>query len=495
MLRSRRTDDAADAVSSPVWASPRAIRYGGLTGSLLLALAAVLGGARTALWLGAGPSATWNLPFGPGILASWLVGLILLTVAWWQGLRGVPGLGWAASTVALWSAPLLAATPYGSRDLYSYACQGAGLAAGRDPYAEGPAAMPCPWLGSVSNIWRETPAPYGPLFVLLAGLAVTVGGVLWASVAVLKLAAVIGVVMTGVGVPMAARRRGLDPSAAFWLILACPLAPLHLIGGGHNDALMIGFAVLGIAVILAAPDGGRRRLWLLLAGGALLGAAVMVKATAGVLLPFAVLLAGRSTGLVDLVRQGWAVIVGAVVTVAGLTFLPGLGFGWVGALRHSGDSIQWTSPPTAVGQTIDYVGRLVGLPGSAVPAVRLVAMVALLAALVWIWWRAWRDGADPLLAAGLAMFAVVALSPVFHPWYLLLPLATLAVAASTARWRLFAAISAVAGFLVLPDGSGLVRYVKFPGAPLMTITVVVVAVRVWRARPGRAEARPDLSTV
>ena len=71
-------------------------------------------------------------------------------------------------TLALWVLPLLVAPPMYSRDVYSYLAQSEIAIKGLDPYRVGPA----PGLGldhvftlSVPNMWRDTPAPYGPLFL------------------------------------------------------------------------------------------------------------------------------------------------------------------------------------------------------------------------------------------------------------------------------------------------------------------------------------------
>jgi alpha-1,6-mannosyltransferase len=69
------------------------------------------------------------------------------------------------------------------------------------------------------------------------------------------------------------------------------------------------------------------------------------------------------------------------------------------------------------------------------------------------------------------------------------------LAAATVRTDFVMAASAAAAFLVLPDGSGLARFVKFPGAPLMTLFVAVLVVRyVRRLRAGRADDRRAAAT-
>ena len=71
---------------------------------------------------------------------------------------------------------------------------------------------------------------------------------------------------------------------AVWLALACPLVAVHLVSGAHNDAVMVGLLVAALAVV--GPAGTSRSV--LVAAGALFGLAIGIKATAVVVLPFAV---------------------------------------------------------------------------------------------------------------------------------------------------------------------------------------------------------------
>ena len=104
--------------------------------------------------------------------------------------------------------------------------------------------------------------------------------------------------------------------------------------------------------------------------------------------------------------------------------------------------IAWTSPSTAVGQTVGYLAVPFGAHVDALPVTRAIGMVVLAVLLVWLWWRARTR--DPLWHAGLALAATVALAPLFHPWYWIWPLAVLA--AATARrtgWFIVVALVAV----------------------------------------------------
>ncbi|SCL37927.1 alpha-1,6-mannosyltransferase [Micromonospora rhizosphaerae] len=484
-----------------------AARYAGLVGAVLLTVAGWLGGALPTDAVSSTPVGIWRGAHGPWSVGCWLVGSALMVGAWWSLRRGAPSTRWAYLTAGLWLLPLLAAPPVGSRDVYSYVCQGWAWTEGIDPYRVGVAAAGCPWAHAVAPIWRDTPAPYGPFFVLLAGLAVVLGGGLVGAVALLRALAVAGLLLAALCLPGLARAAGVPTRRAAWLALACPLVGVHLVGGPHNDALLLGLLLFGLLVLVRLP--GRPRA--LLVAGVLLGLAVAVKAVAVVVLPFAALAAvsGRYTVRALLRDAAW--LAGGVVAALLVTSLvTGLGFGWVRGLARSGDSEQWTSPPTAVGFVVDYAGALVGREPDAVPVARMVALVLLAALLMALWWWAWTSlrrlndarqrvarlaAARPrvtLTGAGLALAATVLLGPAFHPWYATWPLAVLAVATVSVRRTVwFVLPCAVASFLTLPDGSGLARYTKAPGAIAMTALVLVLVVLgaraalAWRARQAR----------
>ncbi|WP_326552655.1 polyprenol phosphomannose-dependent alpha 1,6 mannosyltransferase MptB [Micromonospora sp. NBC_01813] len=502
------------------------IRWTGLLGAVGLAVAGFLGGA-----LPDPPAAGWAVfTSGRGALSvlAWLAGTAALVWAWWSARHGVPSVRWALVTVGLWALPLLVAPPLASRDIYSYACQGWVYGAGGDPYG-GVAGQGCPWIDAVAPLWRDSPAPYGPVFVWLAGLAVTIGAGLTGTLLVLRLFAVAGLLLIALTLPGLARRCGLPAGRALWLTLACPVVLVHLVSGGHNDALMVGLLVAGLWTIVAgaAPASGGAPsarfgggllfgrfgggvVFTRFAGGVLLGLAVGVKATALVVLPFAAVLAVSGPRRpAALVRAGAPVLLGAAAAVAVASAWSGLGLGWVAGLTRSGDSRQWTSPPTAVGLLVEYLGRAVGVQVAAIGVARLVALVLLAGFLVLSWWWVWRGG-GPLAAwrshdgravpvpessgatstqdrglavygAGIALAATLVAAPVFYPWYLVWPLVLLAAAAYRTRWFLLPV--AVCCFLVLPDGSGIAAMTKAPGTFAMCGLIAVLVVRTATRSP------------
>jgi alpha-1,6-mannosyltransferase len=451
----------------------RVSRYLGLSGAVVLAVAAYLGGALPDSDLRSNIARMLDRPTGPLCLAAWLAGTALMVAAWLlAGRAGRPTTRWVLTTAALWALPLALAPPLGSRDVYAYACQGAVYLGGLNPYQVGPSALPCPWLDTMSYVWRDTPTPYGPASLAISGAAVRVlGDHLWAVISLLRIVSVAGVCLTALFLIRLARACGVDEGRAAWLALASPLVGVNLISGAHNDGLMVGFCLAGLLFAV------RRRP---VAAGAWLGLALAVKATAGIALPFAVLAVVRpDRSLRRLVAGGARVALGCTATYGVIALATGLGFGWIGALKYSGRTVQWTSVPTAVGMAISYVVRFLGLADphlAVVNVARTVGMAALAVVLVVIWWRArGRDARQTVSYAGLALLAATALGPVFHPWYWLLPIAVLAAAGFEARWAVVT--TAALAFLVLPDGYGIARPTGVPGSLAVTAVLIVLLVR------------------
>jgi hypothetical protein len=216
----------------------------------------------------------------------------------------------------------------------------------------------------------------------------------------------------------------------------------------------------------------------------------MVKTTIAVVVPFAMLLVA---GGLRMSREGWArflgyggaVLAGVAAAMLALSYVSGLGLGWLVALSGAGESRSWTSPPTAVGFVIDGTSRLFGYNLYVVPQVRTIALVLLPIVLLAIWVKSWRG--DPLYGAGLACLAVMFLAPITQPWYLLWPLALFAASPMRTRWLLGVVVAQM--FLVLPDGDGAWKEVYLVMSFLVTGLIVVVAVLAvrWLFRPVQAQ--------
>jgi len=458
--------------------TPGVVRWVGLAGSVATAATAYLGGSGFVRIPSVNPVTLLSGEKGIVLPVCWVLGTAALIGAWWFGRHVVPSTRWALVTAGLWLVPVLPFLPLGSADVYSYACQGWVQHVQGDPYAGGGQDAGCPWLGSVATVWRGTPAPYGPLFLLLAGWVVAIGGALEAVIAGFRVIALAGLALAAAGIPVLARRAGVDPARAVWTVLACPLVLVHLVSGAHNDALMIGLIVAGLALVAARTNTSA-----LVAGGAMLGLAVAVKATAVVVLPFAVLAAG-SAGPPPRARwlPGGAVAAGAAGALGALWLFSGRGFGWIQGLLRSGDTVVWTSPSTAVGLTVNAAASLFGARIDAVPVTRAIGVGLLAVILVVLWWRArYRD---PLVGAGLALAATALCAPVFHPWYATWSLAVLAATRTESRWLLGAC--GFAATLTLPAGYNWALGTRTVGSLLMTAGLLALAVHFGR----RAESAP-----
>jgi alpha-1,6-mannosyltransferase len=421
----------------------------------------------------------------PVAIPAWLVGTVALGGAFLAVLRQAEATGGRrlVATGLLWALPLLASAPLGSRDAYAYACQGQLVRHGLDPYRDGVAALPCPWLESVPTLWWHTPAPYGPLWLVLSGgAAAGSGGHLWLAIGLLRLVALGGVALLGWAGVGLARALGVDPRPAGWLALASPLVLVHAVSGAHNDALLAGLVLAGLAVAArrTAPA------WVLAAGG-LLGLAAGVKVTALVAAPFVVLLAARDGRPRAIGRAAALTGVGLVAGFAAVALPSGYRLGFLPALSGTGRLVQWTSLPTGVGMTLGYLARAAGhrsLAGPLLDATRVAGLTVLAALLVGLWWWARRRADRPqstVLAAGLALAATTVLAPVAFPWYAATVLAVLAygVHSGRTRYRLGLAAAALA-LLTLPDGTGVAALTKLPGALLDTVLAACLIVAGWR---------------
>ncbi|MBA3488427.1 MAG: polyprenol phosphomannose-dependent alpha 1,6 mannosyltransferase MptB, partial [Longispora sp.] len=291
------------------------------------------------------------------------------------------------------------------------------------------------------------------------------------------LIAVAGAALLAWRLPALARLCGADAGRATWLALAAPLMIVHVVSGAHNDSVMIGLVVCGLTLAggPSPPHDRDPALWLrVLAVGAVFGLALAVKVTAVVVLPFAALLLVRSrlTGRFRSLGQVLAALAGTGVSaglvLAAVSWLGGLGWGWINGLVSSGDSRQWTSLPTGVGFAFDYL--FVPSGHTSVPVIRVIGIGVLAVVLAWLFVRTWSqaprsDMRRIVAAAGWALAATVLLAPVFHPWYALWPLTILAAAGAGRRLIIGGNIGLT--FLVLPDGFNLARVTKFPGALAM----------------------------
>lgn len=434
------------------------------------ALLGLLGAALIALGgLGAGSTRqhdplleslhlSW-LRFGHGVVVSTIVlwgGVVLMLAAWlWLGRRLVDGRPVSEytmiATTGFWLAPLLLSVPLFSRDTYSYLAQGALLRDGFDPYVVGPIENQNSLLDNVSPIWTTTTAPYGPAFILVAKFVTRiVGDDVVAGTMLLRLCMLPGLALLIWAAPRVARHVGADGAVALWICVLNPLVIIHLMGGVHNEMLMVGLMMAGIALTFA-----RRHV----AGAALIAIAVAVKATAILALPFMVWvwmrhLAGSRPRAFAIASA--ASVATFVAVFAILSALAGVGLGWLTALAGSVRIINWLTVPTALANLASTIGgNFMPVNFYAVLEVtRLAGIAIILLSLPLLWWRFRHDDREALQGIVWAMVVVVLFVPAALPWYYTWPLAVVsALAQSPAAIALIAGFSTWIMVIFKPDGS------------------------------------------
>ncbi len=394
----------------------------GMTGSLLVAVMAIgAGGILVTDPLIARGSLSWTR-YGHGhdlATIGLYLGVGMMVWAWVRLGRDVLAGTTSAQQVklacAVWVAPILLSPPLFTRDVYSYLAQGALAARGLDPYQVGPLKLPPGAIAdNVHYVWQTTPAPYGPLFIYLAKLVNRlVGDDLILGVIALRLVLLSGLALLVFALPRLAGRLGGDPAVTLWLVVANPLTVVHLIGGPHNDLLMTGLLATGTLLMLE-----RRHI----AGIALGTMAMAIKASAGIALPFLVLIwAARLPGdrRAALLRAGAGSVAVFGTTFAGITWLSGVGLGWVPALDTPSLIVNWMSLPTAAGELayglVSPFGHVSKHPFILV--CRLLGSGVFLAVFARQWWLARDGGAQAVRRTALTLLWAALLAPATLPWY------------------------------------------------------------------------------
>jgi alpha-1,6-mannosyltransferase len=316
-----------------------------------------------------------------------------------------------------WMAPLLFSPPVFTRDVFSYLGQGMLPLQGMDPYVVGPASLEnVPEISqNVHTFWQTTPAPYGPMFILLAkSVAWIIGSNAILGVILMRLALGVGLILLIWALPGLTKHLGGKLPVALWLAVASPMTVVHLFGGPHNDILMVGLLAAGTLCVLNRKH---------VLGIVLVTLGMAVKATAGVALPFLVWVWAKhlpSTFWRNFVRAAACAFGITIATFALVTFVAGVDLGWLPALSAPALIVNWMSPPTAVGELLHF---LVGLVFNVakdpfVLVTRAIGVLILVTIFLRQWWQARDGGSDAVRRMSIVLFAVALLSPATLPWYL-----------------------------------------------------------------------------
>ena len=515
----------------------RRTRLFGATGTVLMGIGALGAGARPVVQDPTFGVRLLNLPsrIQTVSLTMTTTGAVMMALAWLMLGRFALGQRRMSRsqldhTLLLWMVPLLIAPPMYSKDVYSYLAQSQIARIGLDPYRVGPA----PGLGldhvftlSVPSLWRETPAPYGPLFLWIGhGISALTGENIVAAVLCHRLVVLIGVGLIVWATPRLARRCGVAEVTALWLGAANPLLLMHLVAGIHNEALMLGLMLTGTEIALRGIDGipghsgekagppvpRRLRLprgrdewaaWVppaqVLAGAVLITMSSQVKLPGLLALGFtAMALARRWGGGVRAFFTASALMLSVSLAVmAFIGWISGLGFGWLFTLGTANVVRSWMSPPTLLALATGQVGILLGLGDhttAMLSITRAMGVLIITVTVTWLLLAVLRGRLHPVGGLGVALGATVLLFPVVQPWYLLWAIIPLAAWATRPGFRIAAiAVTLIVGIFGPTANGDRFALFQIVDATVASFVIVVLLIALtrnrlpWRYVPGTDE--------
>ncbi len=487
----------------------RRTRLFGATGTVLMAIGALGVGARPVVQDPTFGVRLLNLPsrIQTVSLTMTTTGAVMMTLAWLMLGRFALGerrmtRSQLDRTLLLWVLPLLIAPPMYSRDVYSYLAQSEIAINGLDPYKVGPATglgLDHVFTLSVPTMWRETPAPYGPLFLWigqghfgadgrehrLRGAVPPAGGAARCRPHRVGGAAA--------GAPLR-RRRGQRAVAGG----GQPAAD-HASGGGHPQrgadaradarghgvraarcvrrqpaaAETVGLAAISRRMGPLATDGdadARRRADHAVLTGQAAGAAGRGLRRDG---------PGVSLGrhLQGLRHRGRIADRGIGGGDGGDRLGQRAGFGWLFTLGTANVVRSWMSLPTLLALGTGQVGILLGLGDHTTAVLGLtrgigVFIIAIL--VTWLLLAVLRGRLHPVGGLGVALGMTVLLFPVVQPWYVLWAVIPLAAWATRRSFRTTAIVVTLVVGIFGPTANG-DRFTVFQILLATAASTVIVA--------------------
>jgi alpha-1,6-mannosyltransferase len=291
------------------------------------------------------------------------------------------------------------------------------------------------------------------------GISALTGENIVAAVLCHRLVVLLGVALIVWATPRLARRCGVAEVSALWLGAANPLLIMHLVGGIHNEALMLGLMLAGTEFALRGVDAATpliprplrwprrhedwprwRPLVMLLAGVVLITLSSQVKLPSLLALGFvAMALACRWGGTFKaFVLAGGSLTAVSVAVMAIIGWVSGLGFGWLFTLGTANVVRSWMSLPTLLALGTGQVGILLGL-GDHTTAIlgltRAIGVFVIAILVTWLLLAVLRGRLHPVGGLGVALGMTVLLFPVVQPWYVLWAVIPLAAWATRPAFR------------------------------------------------------------
>jgi alpha-1,6-mannosyltransferase len=400
----------------------------GFVGSAAIVVGAVMGGQSfethlAGAWFFGMPGGLFG-SFGtnqtlPPVVSLALVfgGLILITRVWLGFLRHLnrhPGfpVKRVVLVVLVWAVPLLIAPPLFSRDVYTYAAQGEMMSHHINPYSYGPSVLGAtPFNQMADTAWSNSESPYGPTFLSVDGVIDQASGhQLPVDLVLLRLIELVGLGLVVAATPTLARSLRRDPAHAVLLGVGSPLVLLALVAGDHNDALMVGMLVAGLAV---AKRFGT------------LPGIVMCALAAGVKSPAALgvvflgwVWAGPSASNLRRIAHVAGSGLVALATMEVMALISGTGWGWIRTATTADASFTGVTPVNLVARGVSVFSHVIQFPISTMDARPVFGVLGVLVA-VYVGYRQLlrspREGVVRCL--GITLLVLALLGPIVWAWY------------------------------------------------------------------------------
>jgi hypothetical protein len=414
-------------------------------------------------------------------------GLILFTRVWLGLLRhlrnhhGVP-VRKIVVVVVIWAIPLMLAPPLFSGDVYSYAGQGEMVSHHIDPYSYGTGVLgSTPFSSMPASFWTNTPSPYGPTFLALDGELTTVSGhKILPDIVLLRL-----LELAGLALVVAA-----TPTQSILLGAGSPLAVTALICGAHNDAIMIGLLMAGLALALRFGQ---------VPGIALCALAAGVKAPAALgVLFLGWVWAGPGASVRRRIVHTIGAGIIALCTFEVVTLIAGFGWGWLRTSTAADRSFTFVTPVDGISKVVTDVSHLFDLDLTVMSVRNVLAVVGLLIAGAigtWLLIRAPIDGVTRNL--GITLLVLAILSPILWAWYVTWGILVVAPAASGRLRTTIIFISTFEVFVGAASVLGMFRTLNHAGVlPDLALAAALVAVAIvplnqWHVWRRQRDAAPS----
>jgi hypothetical protein len=343
-----------------------------------------------------------------------------------------------------------------------------------DPYVYGTGVLgSTPFSTMPDPVWTNTPSPYGPTFLSIDGVLDKASGhKILPDIVLLRLLELAGLALIVGATPTLARRLGRDPAEAILLGAGCPLVLTTFIGGAHNEALMLGLLMAGLAVAQRCGT---------VPGLILCAAAAGVKSPAALGVVF---LGWAWAGPGASVRRRLMHLLGAgliaLCTLEVISAVSGTGWGWLRTSTAADKSFTFVTPIDAVSRAASEVARIVDLHISVLGARTVFSVIGLIcAAVIGLWLLVGSTDSIIPRNLGLTLLIVALLGPILWGWYVTWGVIVLAPAASGTLRRIIIAISTVEAILAASSVKNILGGVFSAGVfPDLILLAAILAIAV-----------------